>query len=91
MAIDRCAAQAASAHAGEGWRGAAWPAGVGAPVAEVKKHTDCKRAQLGRLIHNCTLRHYKEGRLTTLVSDTSHNTTGLNVWSARTHDGISHM
>lgn len=43
MAIDRCAAQAASAHGvgrgalgGEGQRGG--QQGVGAPMAEVKKH-----------------------------------------------------
>lgn len=38
MAIDRCAAQAASAHTGGRGGGAARPAGVGAPVSEVKKH-----------------------------------------------------
>lgn len=38
MAIDRCEAQAASAHAGGRGGGAARPAGIGAPVSEVKKH-----------------------------------------------------
>lgn len=46
MAIDRCKAQAASAHEGGGEEeeeGHCAQQGVGALVAEVKKHTDCKR------------------------------------------------
>lgn len=81
MAIDRCVAQAASARAEGG--GAARPTGVGAPVAEVKKHRPAKGHSGVAWIQKRTGRHHigyhitKGGSLITLVSDTSHSTTGL--------------
>lgn len=61
MAIDRCVAQAASARAGgggEGGGGAARPAGVGAPVDEVKKHRAAKGHSGVACIQNRTERHH---------------------------------
>lgn len=57
-----------------GWgEGQCGQQGVGAPMAKVKKQT-AKGHSWVAWIHNCTERHHKESRLTTLVLDTSHNT-----------------
>lgn len=78
---DRSLRGAGGQRAGGG--GAARPAGVGAPATEVKKHRPAKGHSGVVWIQNRTGRHHigyhitKGGSLITLVSDTSHNTTGL--------------